>query len=124
MRKPAAKRGIEVRRFPRVRARCRVEVRDRFVTWVAETEDVSPRGCRLLTGRPPTVGSLLRLSIASDHLLDPLEVAGQVVWTRRAASVLAGISFAGSPFGARALTPAAWFEMLAAGELGVEVPVS
>jgi hypothetical protein len=117
-----AERGTEnTRRYPRLRARCRVLVRDRYGTWEAETEDLGPRGCRIVTPRPQTVGTLVGLTVASDALPEKLEVTGQVVWTTgRDRPARAGISFAGSASVAGAPGPAAWFAALAAAESAVE----
>jgi len=106
--------GEESRRYPRLLARCRVHLRDRFGMWEAETEDVGPRGCRIVTLRPQTVGTLVRLTVESDWITSPLDVAGQVVWTRADRPSRAGIRFAGGASAPGALAPAAWFDALAA----------
>jgi hypothetical protein len=108
------------RRFPRLRARCRVRVRDRYGVWDAETEDVGPRGCRIVTGRPQTVGALLGLTLESESVRDALEVTGQVVWAVRDGLSRAGISFAGSASRPGAPGPGAWFAALAAASGAVE----
>jgi hypothetical protein len=108
------------RRFPRLRARCRVRVRDRHGEWDAETEDVGPRGCRIVTDRAQTVGALLGLTVESDSLRETLEVTGQVVWAARDAASRAGISFAGSASRPGAPGPGAWFAALAAAAGAVE----
>jgi len=102
------------RRQPRLLSSCRVEIRDRFATWSCETANVGPRGCLLVTPRWLTVGSLLKLSIVSDRLELPLEVAGQVVWTQKGLPFRAGVSFTGSTAGA---SPARWFDSLTAAEI-------
>jgi hypothetical protein len=96
--------------------RCRVRLRDRFGVWDAETEDLGPRGCRIVTQRPQTVGALVGLTLASEHMPEVLEVTGQIVWTRLERPARAGISFAGGASGPGAPAPAAWFEALAAAE--------
>jgi hypothetical protein len=106
----------ESRRFPRLLTRCRVRIRDRFGVWDAETEDVGPRGCRIVTSRPQTVGALVSLTLECEHVPEVLEVAGQVVWTRAQRPARAGISFAGSASAPAALAPSAWFEIVAAAE--------
>jgi hypothetical protein len=112
--------GDRSRRFPRLRARCRVRIRDRFGTWSAETEDVGPRGCRLVGERAHALGALVRLTVESDRIVEPLEVAGQVVWTRADRLSRAGIWFAGAPSSPGAPFPAAWFAALAAAEIAFE----
>ncbi len=108
--------GAELRRFPRLPSRCRVWIRDRYGVWDAETEDVSSRGCRIVTPRPQTVGTLVRLTLSSDRLGEPLIVTGQVVWIARGKPARAGISFTGSPTDAPG--PGPWVRSLAAAELG------
>jgi hypothetical protein len=107
------------RRFPRLRARCRVQVRDRYGVWEAETEDLGPRGCRIVGPRPPTAGALVSLTVESRSLAEKLEVAGQVVWVSGGRPARAGISFAGSA-SSGAVAPAAWFEALGAARETVE----
>jgi hypothetical protein len=87
----------EPRRFPRLPSRCRVWVRDRYGIWDAETEDISARGCRIVTPRQQTVGTLVRLTLVADQLGEPLIVSGQVVWALAGPPARAGISFTGSP---------------------------
>src|SRR5512138_2238979 len=101
-----AQRGDNVRRYPRLRTRCRVLVRDRYGVWQAETEDLGPRGCRIVTPRPQTVGTLVGLTVE--------------FWAVRDRPSRAGISFAGSASRPGAPGPAAWFAVLAAAERAVE----
>ncbi len=112
----APTRDEELRRFPRIVSRCHVEIRDRYGVWTAETEDVGPRGCRIVTPRAQTVGTLLRLTISSELVAAVLEVAGQVVWARRDRTPRAGISFTGTNGSPRATGPSAWFDSLLAAE--------
>lgn len=110
--------GEESRRFPRLLARCQVRIRDRFGVWDAETEDVGPRGCRIVTARPQTVGTLVSLRLESERMPEPLQVTGQIVWTRAERPIRAGVSFAGGTSRPDEITPAAWFDgILAAEEL-------
>lgn len=109
-----ADRHEDLRRAARLPSRCRVEVRDRFACWSAETADIGPRGCRLDTPRAANVGQLLRLSVESEHLSERLHVLGQVVWST-ARPLRAGLSFAGVT--AAGLAPRAWVERLFAVEL-------
>lgn len=99
----------ELRRSPRLPARCRAWMQDRFGLSRAETEDVGPRGCRVVTQRAPAVGALVRLTLGSDRVQGPLAVTGQVVWVRPGPDARAGISFAGS-------AADAWFRALQAAE--------
>jgi hypothetical protein len=77
---------------------------------------VGPRGCRIVGDRAHAVGSLVRLTVESDRIAEPLEVAGQVVWARAERQSRAGIWFAGGPSAPGAPLPAAWFASLAAAE--------
>lgn len=89
--------STELRRFARLPSRCRVWVRDRYGVWDAWTEDLSPRGCRIVTSRRHSVGTLVRLTLVADQLGEPLIVSGQIVWVQDGAPPRAGISFTGSP---------------------------
>lgn len=106
----------EHRRFARLPSRCRVFVRDRFGVWDAVTEDLSPRGCRIVTPRRQTVGTLVRLTVLADRLVEPLLVSGQVVWVEPGPPARAGISFTGSP--ADAPGAGAWVRSLEAAAAG------
>lgn len=77
MRKPTQE---ELRRAPRVRVCCRVDVRQPFGVWSAVTADLSTRGCRIVTPQLPRLGSRLPLLLSSDVLSDDLYTTGEVVW--------------------------------------------
>lgn len=104
------------RRFPRLPSRCRVRLRDRFGVWDGETEDIGPRGCRMVTARPLTVGALVSLSLESPLVAEPLEVTGQVVWGRMDRAAVSGISFAGGASLPGAVAPSAWFDAVVSAE--------
>jgi len=87
----------ELRRFARLPSRCRVWVRDRYGVWDAHSEDLSPRGCRIVTPRRQRVGTLVRLTLVAERLGAPLLVSGQIVWAEDGPPARAGISFTGSP---------------------------
>lgn len=112
----------EHRRFARLPSRCRVFVRDRFGVWEAFTEDVSPRGCRIVTPRRQTVGTLVRLTVNADDLVEPLLVSGQIVWVEGGPPARAGISFTGSPSDAPGA--GAWVRSLEAAATGREADAS
>jgi hypothetical protein len=102
-------------------------MRDRFGVWDAFTEDISARGCRIITPRPLAVGTLVRLTLVDERLETPLIVSGQVVWTEGDRPVHAGISFTGSPHGVPGAGP--WVQSLEAAETGriraaAEVPIA
>lgn len=107
------------RRVPRLASRCRVEVRDRFSSWEAETEDLGPRGCQLVTARAASVGDMLTLSIASPLLTTPLVVVGLVCWRRPPPDARIGVAFA-APH-TSSLAPERWFERLVAADPGARL---
>lgn len=104
----------DLRGAPRLSARCQVEVGDRQATWAAETEDLGPRGCQLLTERPVKVGDVLTLQISSALMPTPLVVLGLVAWSRPAPVGRIGIAFAGAL--TSSLSPQQWFARLVASD--------
>ncbi len=102
-------RQEEQRRIPRVSVCCRVDVRDPSGVWTGVTDDVSVRGCRIVTGKLPRVGSVLELTISSDLFPEALEVAADVAWV---SEECIGVTFL-EPAGrsrARKMSPAKWVE--------------
>jgi hypothetical protein len=85
--------------------------------WFAETFDLSPRGCQLVTPRPLGVGGAARLVIQSPEVLRPLAVSGKVAWMKDQGRIRAGISFADRQSEG---DPAAWFKKLVAKQPGIE----
>ncbi len=69
-----------MRRDPRVHACCRVDVRQRYAAWSAVAEELSARGCRIVTSALPRLGALLDLRLSSDLFPEELGVTGEVVW--------------------------------------------
>lgn len=110
--------GPEQRRFARLPARCRVWFKDRFGQWEGETEDISTRGCRIVSQRPQKVGTLVALTFSSDRLGEPLVLAGQVVWSDAGPPARMGIAFTGT--GAQEPGPGAWVSTLEAVQLGLD----
>ena len=102
-------REDEQRRIPRVSVCCRIDVRDHFGVWTAVTDDVSARGCRIVTAKLPRVGSQLNLVISSDLFPESLEVTGEVAWV---SEDHVGVSFLESAERGRhgAPSPADWVE--------------
>jgi len=84
---------LNPRRAPRVPLRCRVEVRDRFAAWSAETEDLSALGCQLVTPRLVAPGRTLQLDIRCTPLGRDVLAAGRVVWSRPRSPGRMGIEF-------------------------------
>lgn len=97
---------VNPRRAPRVAHRCRVEVRDRFSSWTASTEDLSPLGCQLVTPRLASPGRELKLRIHCDAIGQTIETNGKVVWSRSESPSRLGVQFSEQ----RAIP--AWFEVL------------
>jgi hypothetical protein len=100
-----------------VPARLRVAVAHKGDGWNAETEDLGPGGCLLLSHRALAAGARLRLAIESDGLGDRLSVLGQVAWARRDPRLRAGIAFDVRQPGA--VDPNVWFEKLLAARPGI-----
>ena len=97
---------LNPRRSPRVPLRCRVEVRDRFAAWSAETEDVSPLGCQLVTPRLVAAGRTLRLDIRCTPLGRDVRAVGRVVWSKARSPVRLGVEFDAPR------TDVGWFDQL------------
>jgi len=102
---------VNPRRSPRLPARCRVTVAHGGAGWVAETEDLGPRGCQLLSSRPLDLGGAARLIIESSgvRVPSPLSVLGHVAWRASAGRHRAGVAFADRQPG---VDPASWFKRL------------
>jgi hypothetical protein len=113
-----AHQGPEQRRTARLPTRCRVWFRDRFGAWEGETEDMSSRGCRIVSQRPLKVGALVMLTVSSDRLGEPLVLAGQVIWAVPGPPARSGIAFAGT--GPEGPGPHAWVSTLEAVQLGLD----
>lgn len=97
---------LNPRRAPRAPHRCRVEIRDRFAAWTAETEDLGPRGCQLVTPRLAARGRELHLQIRCDAIGRTIQATGKVVWTRAQEPSRLGVEFE------QARTEAGWFDAL------------
>ncbi|HZY02277.1 MAG TPA: PilZ domain-containing protein [Anaeromyxobacteraceae bacterium] len=102
---------LDPRRSPRVPVRLRVQVQHASGEWQAETEDVGPGGCLLVTPRPLDPGAWLRLAIDGGRLPERLRVAGRVAWSSRLEPYRAGVAFV--PMQEQGgEDPAAWFRRL------------
>jgi PilZ domain len=101
----------ELRRAPRSRVCCRVDIRQAYATWTAVTQEVSVRGCRIVTTQLPRLGALLNLTLTSDVIPDALDVLGEVVWINAGRI---GVRFLDAPVPKRvgALSPAVWVQRL------------
>ncbi len=106
------------RRSPRVPARCTVALTRRGDGCQAETEDIGPGGCLVLTPRLLRLGEPVGLHIESDHVPRPLRVLGRVAWVGYGGRPRAGVAFTQEPFSSRS-DPAAWFQAFCKAEPGV-----
>jgi hypothetical protein len=88
---------------------------------VAETEDLGPRGCQLLSLRPLEVGGAARLVIETDRVVTPLSVLGRVAWSNGIGRHRAGVAFAERQPG---VDPAGWFRKLLLTQPGLEAGMS
>ncbi len=86
--------------------RCTVEIRDRFAAWTAQTEDLGPRGCQLVTPRLAAPGRALHLQIRCDAIDRTIKTVGTVVWTRAQEPSRLGIEFEAGQ------TTGGWFDLL------------
>jgi hypothetical protein len=99
---------LNPRRAPRVPARFPVALRHRFSSWSAETEDVGPRGCQLVTPRLVSVGRDVTLEIECPALGRQVRAAATVIWARPAAPSRLGVAFRRDECG--------WFDELLAAD--------
>jgi hypothetical protein len=96
---------LNPRRAPRLRLSCRCRVSTPERTWEAETEDVGPRGCQLVSKLPLPLGAPVQLVLSAPGGAD-LSVSGEVVWASPAEPFRAGVAFATRHAGATSR----WFD--------------
>jgi hypothetical protein len=84
---------LNPRRAPRVPVRFSVELRHRFSSWSAETEDLGPGGCQIVTPRLLSRGRDVRVRLRSEELGRTVSLDGRVVWTRPEAPARIGVAF-------------------------------
>jgi hypothetical protein len=70
-----------------------VEVKDRFSSWEATTEDLGPLGCQLITPRLASPGRELKLRLRCESIGRTIDVTGKVVWSRAQSPSRLGIEF-------------------------------
>jgi hypothetical protein len=87
-----------------------VEVKDRFSSWEATTEDLGPLGCQLITPRLASPGRELKLRLRCDRIGKTIDVTGKVVWTHAQSPSRLGIEFLPSR------SDPGWFEALLAAD--------
>ena len=99
---------VNPRRAPRAPARCRIAVLSPSASFDAETEDIGPRGCQVVSPKGVQKDDLVRVTIANDKVAEPLRVAGRVAWVSARFPWRVGIAFD------EAALPetSAWFEKL------------
>lgn len=95
----------DLRRLDRISVCCRAVVRDRYGVWTGVTENVSRRGCQLVTSRLLRPGTMVSITLSSDLFPEELEAFGETVW---AAPERLGVSFVRPVDRPGALTPEAW----------------
>ncbi len=95
---------------PRLPARCAVVIRHRFSRWRAESEDLGPDGCQLVTPRLVPAGRHVRLTIQIPELGQAVERTATVVWSRAAEPSRLGLRFTDGRGDRR------WFESLLAAD--------
>jgi len=105
------------RRHPRVPVRLRVKVVQRGEDFQAETEDMGPGGCLLVSPRPLGVGLPLRLAIGCDGLSEKLLVLGHVAWHEARSRMRSGVAFDARQSGS--VQPKWWFEQMIAVQPGI-----
>ncbi|HEU4386053.1 MAG TPA: PilZ domain-containing protein [Anaeromyxobacteraceae bacterium] len=99
------------RQAPRVPARLRVEMLHRGIDFRAETEDVGPKGCLVVSPKPLDPGAWVRLMLEADRLPEKLRVTGRVAWATQPARYRGGVAFAEMQV-ERNQDPFAWFDRL------------
>jgi hypothetical protein len=100
-----------------VQAKLRVVVNHAGAGWSAETFDVGPSGCQIVTPRPMKVGDMARLVIEAPGVQPPLSVLGKVAWVTDQGRIRAGIAFAEKQAES---DPASWFRRLLAAQPAIE----
>jgi PilZ domain-containing protein len=95
------------RRAPRALARCPTVVLTAGGRFAAETADVGPRGCQIVSPRPVRRGEAVHVEISDERVPEKLRLNAHVAWTSRSAPWRLGLAFA--PVGEHA---ARWFDGL------------
>lgn len=98
---------FDPRRLPRVPVRCRVDVLSGPRRWRAETLDVGPGGCQLVSPAVLGAGAHIGLVVAPAPGYNALSLMGRVAWASALPPVRLGVAFL--PTGVR---PSSWFEQL------------
>jgi hypothetical protein len=104
------------RRVPRIPVSCPVGIREKSSAWTTETLDVGARGCRIALERPLSRGTLVQLRFDRGGAA-PLDVLGQVAWTRASPPRAAGIVFVSLPRDPSGVQARSWIDALVAAQL-------
>lgn len=106
---------VNPRRAPRAAARCRAAVVSPTGAFDAETEDIGPRGCQVVSPTLVRSGDALEVAVTSEKVPEPLKARGKVTWVSEQPPWRVGIAFED------AYVPSAerWFEKLVAGTPGI-----
>jgi hypothetical protein len=100
------------RRTPRAPARCRTTVVSPRGTFEAETADVGPHGCQLVSPRHVRRGEPVQLEISHAAVKEPLRLAARIAWASNQAPWRLGVAF---DAGARE-DGCGWFEKVLASD--------
>jgi hypothetical protein len=108
---------VNARHTPRAEVRC--QARSPLVGggfWLADTEDIGPRGCQLTAPARFTPGEGIELELSSDRVKDPLWVGGRIAWAANEPPWRVGIAFSDQDQDAAAR----WFDRLVAAFPGLD----
>jgi hypothetical protein len=97
----------DLRKILRVTVCCRAVVNDRYGVWTAVTENVSARGCLLVTGRLLRAGTVVGVELSSDLFPEELKASGEVMWSSHERM---GVGFTGFDARPGALSAEAWLD--------------
>jgi hypothetical protein len=84
---------VNPRRSPRAPARCRAAVSSTQGWFEAETEDIGPTGCQLVSPKLVRKGDVVQLAVTNEKVAEPLKVVGRVAWVSPQAPWRLGIAF-------------------------------
>jgi PilZ domain len=106
---------VNPRRAPRATVRLHAAVVSSAGAFDAETEDIGPRGCQVVSPALVKMGDALEVAVTSEKLPEPLKARGKATWVSEHAPWRVGIAFDD------AYVPSAerWFEKLVAATPGI-----
>jgi hypothetical protein len=106
---------VNPRRAPRAPARCRAAVVSRETRFEADTEDIGPRGCQVVSPVLFRKGEAVRVLVVSESIAEPLQAGGQIAWAAAQTPWRVGIAFDEGSLAAAAR----WFDWLVATRPGL-----